>query len=448
MTRKRIALYAALMTLGWGVTSTTQAQNTNELSVHHAIEVEYQTESGKVYALQGSITLNQWTDIGDPIVGNGQLVHRLVSLKDSSAAFAAYRLHIIDGPTNGYAPWSLQGVHLRMEDSAATNEVHFLTSTNGEDAYVSGKDGFSYHYERTGENDGLAERVYSPTRRDVLRYNYRGAGVGSWVREEYEQSLLKNRVVGAFHYVSQPQGTNPPVSVGQPPTPPTSLTGAVYYAFTGPQPEKYVFNAAGNTGIAVPASTGGEHETSVGGNAFTYTYKVLTSDTASLVINFGYYGIGGDRQEYEMQFNDGATALFTRRIYRLGSLFTTDHGVYSPNSVLITTSDPGEPATPPTTPVGLTYTMKIDATPIRLVFSGGSEGIQYDDSAPNEFSYTYGSTGVGSYHLVVKLKADRWDEYDLKFTAGRLGTAVVKQFRKNVLNRTVGGTFTVAPSTP
>jgi hypothetical protein len=425
---------------------------TNQLRIATAIEIDYVTEAGKSYMLQGSVDLQSWTDIGNPVLGNGQTVNQIFSTKDANINYASYRLSISPGPTNGYAPWTLAGVQLQMIDQTASNIVHYLNSNTGEDLYASGTDPFSYQYLRTSANDSQADRTYSPTRRDSVLYSFTGPGAGTWAREEYEQGVLKSRGIGAFHYlvsVPDPGTTNGVLLPPQSPAPPHSLTGSVYYVFTGAVPDKYQFNSTGNSGVATPGSTSTEAEAAPGGNVFTYTYSVLDTNNASLAINFGYYGIGGDRQEYDLTFTDGASGLFNRRIYRLGSLFATDHGAFSPNAVLSSPTNPNPPGdtnAPPTTPVGLTYTLNVSSTPIRLVFKTAAGGTEFDDSAPSEFSYVYQATGANTYSLHVQFKPDRWDDYDLTFSSAITGTAVRRAYKNSTLDRTDGGPFSVAPN--
>jgi hypothetical protein len=428
------------------------------MSVYHAVEIVYQTERGKIYVLQGAVGLTNWTDIGNPVVGNGQREDRLISTKDSTINFAAYRLQVSVGPTNGFAPWLVDGVSLRMDDESATNVVQYLSSTNGQDVYANGNDAFSYGYIRTGENDGRIDRTYSPDRHDTIVYSYNGPGVGTWTRDEYEFGALTSHQIGAFHYLaystnSPAVGNSPPVVPSlDPPAPPTDLTGLIYYVFTGPVPDKYQFTSA-SAGTATPGQpTSGQHagDVSLGGNAFTYTYTVLSSNTASLNINFGYYGIGGDRQEYDLSFDNGPSGQFNRRIYRLGSLFTTDHGVFSPNSTLPPPTSSGNPVTgtnaPPPNPAGFTYTIDDGQVPPRLVFQSATAGIEFDDSAPSDFTYTYSAAGANAFSLHVQFKPDRWDDYDLTFTSTTGGTMVRQQYRNSTLDRTSSSTFSIAPT--
>src|SRR5262249_40032315 len=163
-----------------------------------------------------------------------------------------------------------------------------------------------------------------------------------------------------------------------------ALIGLVYYVFTGPVPEKYQFTSA-TAGAATPGQpSSGRHagDVSVGGNVFSYTYTVSSANEASLSINFGYYGIGGDRQEYGLHFEKGGSGKFDGPISRLGSLFTTDHGVFSPNSSLPsapTGNTSSDTNGPPLSPIGFTYTMDDGQVPPRLVFQSASAGIEFDD---------------------------------------------------------------------
>lgn len=446
----------SFLAAGLSLASSTFAQ-TNTLQIYTAIEVEYQTEVGKSYALQGSLDMLTWINIGNPVLGNGQVEDRIFSTKNAgSVNYASYRLSISPGPTNGCAPWTIAGLNLAMDDSSSSNAVQYLSETNGQDVYSAGNDPFSYSYARISANTGHAERLYSPDRHDSIDYTFIATNSGSWVREEYEHGVLKNRNVGSFHYAgsaaNSPGGTNPPPVITQtlPPAPPSTFTNLIYYAFTGATPDKYQFNG-NNTGTATPGTSSGEVEVAPTGNTFTYTYSVLSSNTASLIINFGYYGIGGDRQEYDLTFNDGSSALFNRRIYRLGSLFTTDQGVFTPNAVLTPPTPPntnGAPATPPGSPAGFTYTMNDSSTPPRVVFQTATSGTEFDDSAPSSFTYTYTQTDTNTFHLVVTFKPGKYDDYVLTFATAATGNLVLHSYDKNALKRTASGSFAVAATTP
>jgi hypothetical protein len=238
-----------------------------------------------------------------------------------------------------------------------------------------------------------------------------------------------------------------------PPAPPASLAGLLYSFQASGAPDRYDFtNDTGGLEIQGIVSEG------LPTNGFAYTYSVTGSNTASLVMTFGYYGAGGDRYECDLTFTDGASGRFVRREFRKGRLKDTDVGAFRPQS--LDGSNPGggnvgtpvsdlDPAgAPPVSPVGLTFTMLSGNPPEALAFTSATAGVQRDDSAPSSFTYTYTSTGAGAFSLRVQFKADRWDEYDLTFTDGAHGTFVRREFQDGVLKDTDRATFIVATTAP
>jgi len=441
----------------------TAAQSPASLKISPAVEIEFPTEIGKIYQLQGAVNLTNWTDIGNRVFGHGRSVTRTFSAKsDSAVAYAAYRLQVGNATTNGFAPWSLAGARVQMDDHSSNNVVEFQTDASGRDRYAGAADPFTYEFTRVDDNLARVDRTFTADRRESLTYSYSAPGVGTWVREEYRQGVFERRVLGVFRYLADttnqvPGVSLPPVVIAglQPPAPPNVLTGLVYHVLSGARPDELRFLTA-TTGLETPTpvSNGVENEVEVspGGNTFTYTHQVLTTNTASLIVNFGYYGFGGDKNEYDLTYTDGPSGTFTRRIYRLGVLYSTDTGAFSPFAAVTppTTGGTNPPVVistnPPVNPVGLTFTLHDDSTPSRLVFQSTAAGILFDDSAPNEFTFTYQATGALTYSLRVQYKVDRWDEFDLTFTNGVQGSLVRRQFRNGKLNRTTSGPFTVAPT--
>jgi len=59
---------------------------TNQLQIRTAVELEFQTDLGNSYTLQGSTDLNTWTDIGSTVLGNGQSVVRMFSTRNPGAS--------------------------------------------------------------------------------------------------------------------------------------------------------------------------------------------------------------------------------------------------------------------------------------------------------------------------------------------------------------------------
>ncbi len=435
------------------------AQAPGNLKVRTAIEVEYETEIGRTYNLQGTVDFRQWTDIGDPVFGHGRNVRKVFSSEDgTSVRYGGFRLRLTDGPTNGLAPWSLAGLQIRMEDAPASQLVVYADATTGHDDLGEAPDPFTYEYARLGLDDARVSRRYGPDRRDSITYSFTAPGTGTWVREEYSLGALQRRDLGVFSVIASgapvDPGSQPPDnSQPAPPAPPASLAGLTYYFHAGAFPDRFDFLSAtaGKAQSGGSVVSGRHSDEATTPQAFTYTYEVVSGSNATLTVQFGYYGIGGDRHEYDLHFSDGSSGTFSRRIYRGGALYATDSGAFSPSPVIEPPAQPPtgtDPSAPPTSPLGFTYTMRSGDIPERLVFKTAASGVQFDDSAPSEFTFTYEFTPPGTASLVVRFKADKWDEYDLTFTGPAAGTFIRREYQNGSLKDNDAGPFKVAVTAP
>lgn len=443
-----LSLAAAVLAAGL---ASAPAQTADALRIFTAIEVEYDTMIGRSYQLQGSLNLTDWVNIGNPVIGHGRTVRQVFSTRSGDdVSFAAYRLMIEDGPTNGLAPDTFAGLTLNLDDQPGGDLLEFTTETTGVDQGVS-QDPFTYVYTRLTADRGQVELVpagRNDARKDVYVFTFTAPGIGTWMRDEFRNGQLKDRDQGVFSVVSgNPPGggTNqPPAGTNSVPAePPATLAGLVYLFQSGLTPDRLEFTTD---------TAGVEFEDNPRPNdddphkPFNYTYSLLTAETASLIVNLP----NNRRDEYDLTFTSGAQGTFVRREFRDGVLDDTDRGTFSPSS-MPPVIDPGTinpPSTdqPPSAPVGFTYTMQSGAVPERLVFQTATAGVEFDDSAPSQFTYTYTATGENTVSLVLRFKPDKWDEYDLTFTSGTGGTFVRREFDKNVLKDTDSGPFTIAPT--
>lgn len=414
-----------------------------ELRIHTAIEVEFGTQRGTVYQLQGSSNLVDWTVIGDPVYGVGQPVSRVYSTRNGTeVSFQSYRLEVLDAPTNGLAPWSLAGMTFSLDDQPGDDQVRFDTETEGRDLDTA-PDPFRYTFQRTGPDTVTADLQRDADRHDLLTLTFTAAGQGTWVREEYRKGRLKDRDVGLFTVLptdGQPGGGEPP-PVG-PVALPAGLAGTVYTFESGCGPVQLEFTSAG---------IGIEHGDDVDDdepNVFIYAFTVTGTNTASLAITFK----PGRVDEYDLTFGADLRGRFVRRELRDGQLRDTDRGTFG-------ASGPGSPGGSDTTGTmpegslkGLTYVMKDGETPDRLVFESDSAGTEYSDDVgdtePNVFTYEYAVTGVRASTLRVLRGKDRRDEYDLVFLDGNTGSFVRREYRSGVLKDTDSGLFTGAATAP
>jgi hypothetical protein len=320
---------AAVLVAGVAAVS---AQDTNVLKLYTAIEVEFPTETGKLYTLQGSLDLTNWVDIAQPIYGHGRTVDQFFSTKTiSNVTFSMYRLKVEAGPTNGYAPWKMHGRWVALGDSGTTNVVQFDDTAHGHNSAGGEAEGFEYEYSRTGESEAEVERHFGTNRMDRLTMSYTGAAEGTWVREEFRHGGLERRQMGRFHSSTNDPGTTPPpvtVPAPQPPAPPVALTGLKFQVPAGVLPVELKFLTATN---GTEEAGEARHGADLPEIPFTYEYAVLSTNSASLNLNFPTNSFDGDRNEYDLTFTDGASGTFTRRIIRGGAVAATDTGVFGPD---------------------------------------------------------------------------------------------------------------------
>ena len=122
--------------------------------------------------------------------------------------------------------------------------------------------------------------------------------------------------MGRFHSSTNEPGTAlPPVvlPVPQPPACPAALAGTKLHIRACELPVELKFLSSTNGMEEVGESHHGADLPEV---PFSYEYAVLSSNTASLVVNFADNSFDGDRNEYDLTFTDGASGTFTRRIIR------------------------------------------------------------------------------------------------------------------------------------
>ena len=78
---------------------------TSDLKIYLAVEVEFETQTGKLYQIQGSSNLVNWTAIDQPQCGTGLPINRLFPARAGGVpALKFYRLQIVE--TNCTTPGS------------------------------------------------------------------------------------------------------------------------------------------------------------------------------------------------------------------------------------------------------------------------------------------------------------------------------------------------------
>lgn len=441
------------------------AQDPSPLKIFTAVEVEFGTQTGKVYQLQGSSNLVDWVNIGAPVFGVGRDITQVFSTRSGGeVTFGSYRLEQVAAPTNGLAPWSLAGTTLSLDDTPGDDLMQFTDATRGVDL-GDDPDPFAYVFTRVDADTVRTDIDYGDGKKDVLTLTFTAPTRGTWVREEYRRERLKDRDLGVFSVVSNTvpnvdpnPGTPPPPPVdpgttNSPAEPPTGLAGVIYQFQSGEHPDRLEFKDA-TTGLEIGDDIDDDEP-----NTFTYIYTVTGTNTATIVVTFK----PGRHDDYALSFTSGGRGTFVRREFRNGTVKDTDNGAFS---TVTGPSTPGgnggndddddnggntsgnaggntNPGTAPAGPSleGIVYRMVTGEDPDVLTFNNATAGVETGDDDPAGFTYTYTSTGTSTARLVVRFKPDRWDEYDLTFVGTNGGTFVRREYDDNQLKDTDSGTF-------
>jgi hypothetical protein len=459
----RLLQHFRLGTFAGAFLASSLLQAQGELKIFTAIEVEFATERGKSYQLQGSADLAAWNNIGDPVFGNGNTVNQIFSAKGGgTVTFGNYRLDITEITVPGLAPWSFQGLSLGLGDDGAHEHYDFLSETNGVKVSPTGTDPFTYTFTRTGDNEAQVNLVKGSSagdkaRRDLYTFTFTAAKLGAFVREEFRGTRLKDRDLGTFTVLDGTQppgggtGGNPGDTNSVPVAPPASLKGLAYSFLSGATPERLEFLSE-TTGIEIEDKARSDDDDDDEPNKpFSYTYAFTTPTNATLVVSLP----NNRRDEYALTFTQGAQGTFVRREFRGDLLTDTDTGAFSPAGNLTNggnnggnngggVTPPDGNGTPVTELTGTQYLFRSGDTPDLLVFTTatrGSEQSTEDDDDANDFTYAYTVKAGSAAALVVTFKPGKRDEYDLTFNTDGTGTFVRREVRDDVVTDTDSGSF-------
>jgi hypothetical protein len=433
----------ALCLFGAGLLS---AQADRGVRINRAVEVEFETERGRAYKVQSSADMVEWEEADDKIYGHGGRGTRLYSTSgEEGKGHKFFRIVEAEVPEEGLAPWSFAGLTLSLGGRPNGDFIQFQTETAGVRLGGGAPDPFAYTLTRTGADRVRLEiqRSGAPGRRDIYTFVFVSAGKGTWVRDEFRKSELKDRDVGAFSVV---EGNIPGVENDPPGAPiipierPAMLSGKAFVFQSGSTPDRLEF-ATDTAGIQT-----GDDVDDGELNRFTYVYSAGEHPTASLTVNFK-----ADRwDEYTLTFASANQGSFVRREFKKGQLDDIDSGAFSSTSLPAPAEPPAGGVVPGDSPAGLSFVMDDGGEiPTRIVFTSATAGTEFDDSEPSEFTYVYSVTGSGTATLVLTFKPGKWDEYSLTFNKdSHTGTFIRREFDKNSLKDSEIGSFAASGTSP
>ena len=445
------ALALATMTAFAAGLSAQTVTTTNELKIYTAIEVEFATETNKVYRLEGAadVTSGNWTTIGPAVYGSGKTVSQVFSARAGETVnYDFYRLAISESTNSGFAPWAFTGVSLQLSDDNFTERLNFTSATAGAKVRALNNDPFTYTFAKTAQNSARAELRFNNGKHHIYVFTFTTETLGSHVREEFVNGILDDRDFGTFSVAAgiQEPGGGGGTMTNVPTARPEALTGTAFVFNSGATPERLEFRTA-TTGIEF------EHILLAGEiddpDGFSYTYSLVGTNGATIVADFG----DGKRDEYVLTFTSGASGSFVRREFRKGVLDDTDTGTFSPAAVATdpnngggnpgggTGGDTGGTPAAPSAVTGLRIIMN-DGTPDTMHFATATSGTETDADSFDSFTYVYTVTGPTTATLRLNFGFDEWDEYDLTYTGAGSGTFIQREYEDGVLDKTESGTFT------
>ena len=422
------------------------------VQIEHAVETQFETETNKIYRLQGSADLQHWEDVADPVFGSGRRQRRHASTRndDGSSSNKFFRIVVEPGTNSTLAPWGFSGTTIRLGDDLAPESLRFMTGTNGLKVEGLETNAFNYLFTKTGDNEAQTEVRFTNGRTNTYTFTFAAPDRGTFLSEEVRLGRVKNRESGLFQLSNSnsPSGslTNPPptTSAGTNAVPvsrPSSLAGLVYLFQSDALPERFDFIGAADGVKQEDNERPGDDNPA---KPFAYTYTLGVSNTAALVVNF----TDGRRNEFDLSFTSGGSGRFVVRLFRDGVLRGTKTGYFSPSAMSVGQTPTGGvvAGAPSVALVGETYTFLTGTPPEILVFNTVSSGLETDSTDTSSFTYTYTVTGGHTAKVVVQFKSDKWDEYTLAFTGENSGSFVRKEFRNGLLNDTDAASFTRTPA--
>ncbi len=439
------------------ITSASLASNAlaedHGLRIHRAIEVEFETERGRVHHLQGSDDLQHWTNIDSGTAGRGDSASTLLSTQASTnASFSFFRVVTEEIPTNGPAPLAVLGSVLQLDDTWGDDALRFLTETNGIKSSVD-PDPFNYLLTRLSTNE-LQLELTRPgesvsVRRDVVSLTFSTPTMGNWVRDTFRKGKLKDRSSGNFTLSGTPADPSNPQSEGTPtntaPAHPTEIPGSatgLAFTFGGGDHQERVEMIAADVATVI-----GDDVAPDDSHGATYSYARLGTNQATLVVHLK----ADRRDEYLLTYKNASQGTFVRREIKNDQLNDTDTGAFSV-ALLATGGTNGSGGTGNNNNgtgaaevlqslLGQQLTFDDDLPADIYTFSSETVGKKTHGTDQDPFTYTYTVTGQTTARFVARFKPDRWSEFQLTFLGDKRGAFIRTDFDKNTFKQTKSGRF-------
>lgn len=273
------------------------------LTLRPVVVISMPTEAGKLYQMQASASLEEWSDLGSPIFGDGTPIRQPMA----SEGQQFFRLKILDQPLMGLAPWSPQGLAYQFNEGRRVVLTSFAQDGSGTWQSGSTSQTHAWTWLRTGNTEAKAELTLSDGTRETLQLTYSAPQAGRFVRWVFRGSELLETDAGSF-------GPQPQAGGGNVPLVPASLSGRSL-AFCD-QP----------SGGSLTLTTNSTGTRQLEGTALSFhgSWLVTGNNSARLTATFGpTHG-----EEYRFTFTTPSCGRFTRQTFTGGIFRDADEGTF------------------------------------------------------------------------------------------------------------------------
>jgi len=402
------------------------APDDGNLAIHRALEVNYKTNPGQVFELQGSGDLQGWRDIGDVVFGEGGSVHDFVSSKNAPASFL-YRVKISPSQQFGFAPSAIVGKQFAFNDDGGARVYNF--DTRGSATEFSNLAGVSpatlaYSFRKNGDSYSRLTIERGSGDRDVYELDFSADHIGTYQRSEIRDGSTRDIDRGTFTLgAKRSPSQDPPATLI-----PQSLVGLSYLYSDGLTRERFDF-VSNNSGRSIERAAV---------RHFGYAYQI-GEETATATVVDGELTI-----EFEMTFTGESAGTYTRREYFDGTLEYTDEGLFSSGASVY--HGAGANSTNLTLPadeiVGRSYLIRDGGTPCSLEFETQTSGKCVEGNQIDSFDFEYTVRCNATSVMKIKFSETSYDEYHMNYSDC---TFMRYEVRSGKLVDTDTGTFSETP---
>jgi hypothetical protein len=305
--------------------SGSDVQAAETLEIDQAVELRFQTRSGKKYTLQGSNDFNSWQTIGKAGYGNGGIQKRFVSVDDASENLKFFRLEVLEESNVGFAPVSIAGTRYILNTGGFPQTIDFRENGEAERASANGTSLAKFHYSKT-DDDRAALELFEGMGRELYLIEYTGSEAGAFRLETYRGEQLDDVDVGTFTVQTAVSAPPVPGTVNAPPLPTAGQVGVAKSQLSG---LSFVFHDGGEPiWLQFEDASSGRAIDDDDLVAFTYLIEPVNEVEQILRIDLD----GEQKLEFHLAYSGECSGTYILRETEDGQLEDVDMGTFSVSS--------------------------------------------------------------------------------------------------------------------